>query len=796
MIGVLLATIGLSTISRSRLNENENIFDILPRALEFEDYRELVRIFRPDNKAFFMLRKTSADVAEEALLQAADELANGLTQAKMNDARVFPRVLYRLDIDPMEAVDYYLARQGIFFDPSMQEKISLRLNSAWLGERFAAIKKQLLNSPAPGMMRVVANDPLDLCADQFQALQDLTQSQEKVTLHRGRLFSEDLGAIVIMAEPAAEIADVEQARGLVRQVELIFASVRKGNPGIETAWMSGQRYSVENSQIIRVDVARIFLLSVILIFFWLWLTLRRVRSVLVLALPSIFGFALALFLVSLTNSTISIMAVGMASILLGITDDYGIYVLCYGQESGNAKQAAGVIRHPMFMAVATTVIAFAALMFSRITILRQLGEMATYAIVGGAIFALYLLPQLISWFGLEKVKSKGVDVGKVQRRLLELTPTMSFVLLIVLSLLLIPGLTRLRVEDDLQKFNAVSKTFQGEIKQIGNILPLDQKTVYAVVRGSDLESALKLNRDLALELGRLKQEGALKGISSIAAVLPPRAQQESNIKRWRTYWDSGKKETLAAALRAAAGETGVAYPVFQSYLLSLGNAAAPPVERNELPSSLQELVGEYLRTVDGKTYVLTRIIPSENSDIAAWMGHLRRWNPGLIVADMGLIRNQTMSLFINGLIKMSLLIFVLIIVFLLVFLRDIRRCLAIVFPLVLSVLWTLGLLGWLRVPIDASSCMISIVIFGVVIDYSIYITDSIQRGTFGALPVALTLSSFSTMIGFGALLIARHPVLKAFGIATVVSTFCGWLAVSLSSFIYMRLRKNRSEVAT
>ena len=111
LVGVLLAVIGLSTISRGRLNENENIFDILPQSPDFKNYRELVRIFRPDSKAFFLLKKSGPDVAEEKLLQAADELADRLAQANKNNVRLFPRVIYRLDVDPMEAVDFsYLCK--------------------------------------------------------------------------------------------------------------------------------------------------------------------------------------------------------------------------------------------------------------------------------------------------------------------------------------------------------------------------------------------------------------------------------------------------------------------------------------------------------------------------------------------------------------------------------------------------------------------------------------------------------------------------------------------------------------
>jgi predicted exporter len=789
LIGVLLAAFGLSTASRSRLNESENIFDILPQAPEFADYRELMRVFRPDNKAFFLIAKAHADTTEDELLQAADELAEGLIQAGSGGARVFPKVTYRLEIDPMEAVGFYLERQGAFFGSREQENASGRMNRTWLAERFAAIKKQLLNSPAPGLMRVVVNDPLDLSADQFQALQDITQIQEKVTVHRGRLFSEDLHSILVIAEPAGEISDVAQSRAMVRHVERISAAVRERHPGIATAWMSGHRFSVENSRIIRADVIMVFVVSMTLIFLWLWLTLRQLRSVLVLGLPSVFGLALAFFLASLTQGSISIMAVGMASILLGIIDDYGIYILCYGRESGSARQAAGVVRHPLFMAVATTLIAFAALLFTRVAILRQLGQIATFAVVGAAVFAIYFLPPLISWFGLEQKSGNEMAVGQVQRRLLELSPNRSLLLLGLLSLLLIPGLGRLEVENDLQKFSAVSGGFQHEIERIGRVLDMERQTVYAAVHGDDLDSALELNYGLFLELQRMKQQNRLQSVSSIAAVLPPRSRQESNLRRWHAFWGSGNREILAAALRDAAAATGVAFPVFRPYLEKTAAADAALVRREDLPPGLQDLVGEHLRSGAGKTYVLSRIVPAPGCDIDALQESLRRWDPGLIVADMGLIRSRTMRLFTSGLFKLSLVIFALISLFLLLFLRDVRRCLAILLPLLLAGVWTLGALGWLGVKIDASSCMISIIIFGVIIDYSIYITDSIRRGTFGALPLALTLSWLSTVIGFGALLLARHPVLRAFGTTTIVSTVCGWLAVSLSSFIYLRLQK-------
>jgi predicted exporter len=791
---LFIIVIALAVISSGQLNWSENVTDILPQSPELNDYAELVRVFRPDDRVFFLVKKKSDAVPEKKLIEAADRLVSRLEGLEMDTGKLFPRVIYRQDIDPLEAIDFFLTRQGTYFEPGMEETAGRRLNAQWLTQRFADIKEQLLKSPAPGLLKLVANDPLDLSGANFETLRDLLPTAENIRLHRGRLFSEDLGKILVIAEPAARSTDIAQARVLVDRVEQIIADIRSTGGDIEVAWMAGHRFSVDNSSIIRGDVTRIFIISSLLIITLIALTLRRLVGVLVLALPSIFGLSLAFSLVTVTRGTVSAIALGMAAILTGITIDYAIHILCRGRALGNAHRAAANLRRPLIMAAATTAIAFGALHFSRIAVMRQLGEIAVFSVIGAVVFALFCLPVVLTWAGLTGKKGFYLDIGGPARRLFSLHHKKRLLLLVLLSLALIPGLGMLSVEDDLQNFNAMRPDSRRDFQEIGEFIEMNRKTVFIAVHGEDLQDVLERSRRLFSLLEEMEGEGLLKQVSSIASIIPPRSAQADNRNRWREYWNEQRRGSLAEALKEAAARSGMVFAVFQPYLRRLANPGEACTGIDDLPSSLRQLIGEHMRSDGAATYILTRLEPADNCDVLDMTTRLRAEIPGLLAADMGLLRHSAMKLFIDGLLRLGGIVILLVGAFLLVLLRDLRRLLALILPLLLTVLWTFGMLGWLHIKIDATSSIVSVIIFGLVIDYSIFITDSIiKRGRSdeetATVSAAITLSGLSTIMGFGSLILAGHPVLFKCGVTAIIGTCGGLLAVSLSSFIYERLLK-------
>jgi len=117
---------------------------------------------------------------------------------------------------------------------------------------------------------------------------------------------------------------------------------------------------------------------------------------------------------------------------------------------------------------------------------------------------------------------------------------------------------------------------------------------------------------------------------------------------------------------------------------------------------------------------------------------------------------------------------------LLLFFGRIEIALVTFIPIMLSWMWTLGLMGLFGIEINVFNIIISTFIFGLGIDYCIFIMNGIiadhREGNVSLTPYKLSilLSALTTIGAIGVLIFAQHPALKSiamvsiFGISTVV----------------------------
>jgi hypothetical protein len=95
-------------------------------------------------------------------------------------------------------------------------------------------------------------------------------------------------------------------------------------------------------------------------------------------------------------------------------------------------------------------------------------------------------------------------------------------------------------------------------------------------------------------------------------------------------------------------------------------------------------------------------------------------------------------------------------------------------PILISWLWTLGFAGWLGIEFNIFNIIISSLIFGLGIDYSIAITQGLIRENkygykeLGSFKIAVFFSAITTLAGVGVLIFAKHPALKSMAVITVL----------------------------
>jgi SAM-dependent methyltransferase len=125
-------------------------------------------------------------------------------------------------------------------------------------------------------------------------------------------------------------------------------------------------------------------------------------------------------------------------------------------------------------------------------------------------------------------------------------------------------------------------------------------------------------------------------------------------------------------------------------------------------------------------------------------------------------------------IQIALITGIGIVIIVFVFYLDRLLSLAVLAPITFALVATLGTLKIIGHPLDIPSIMLWIVIMGMGINYSIYYACFYQRyrdenhPAMDIVRLAMFLASFTTLIGFGVLAIAKHNLLRSIGITSLL----------------------------
>ncbi len=128
--------------------------------------------------------------------------------------------------------------------------------------------------------------------------------------------------------------------------------------------------------------------------------------------------------------------------------------------------------------------------------------------------------------------------------------------------------------------------------------------------------------------------------------------------------------------------------------------------------------------------------------------------------------------------------------------RNLKHCAMAALPQFMGIAVTLGLLGYLNVPLNPANLIAVPMILGIGVDYSVYIVHEYleQKGRYRMSPgtaIAVTVDSLTTLIGYGSLLLATHRGLQSLGrVLTLAVTFCTLMSVIvLPAFLVLITRK-------
>lgn len=656
----------------------------------------------------------------------------------------------------------------LFTEETLREQVQPLLAPDRVRHRLREIRKDLHSLESTGQSEMIARDPLGLRDLILARLAHLAPVEEMV-FYEGRMLSPDKEHMLIMATPMVSGTDTDVARRLTQLFDSVSRQLKKRYGSEATLTPFGAyRAAIDNEEIVREDVQRAILMAMAGIALLLIFAFPRPWIGFFSFLPALAGTAAALFVFSLYRQAISIMVLGFGGAVVSITVDHGIAYLLFLDRSRDTsgKAASREIWGIGLFATLTSMGAFGALCLSDFPMLSQLGQFTALGIGFSFLFVHTIFPLMFPHM------PPGRERGLLFRRVIEQISSTgkkgACAALCFGMVMLFFAWPETNV--DLATMNTVSEETSAAERLMSRVWgrAIFEK-VHLLIHAESLEG-LQEKGDRILNMMR---EDIQKGVFSsgfvASALFPGTSQQHENFAAWKDFWTPDRREALTRALKSASAQLGFSDTAFSPFLQAI-SAPKEAGEEATIPEGLFPMLG--ISEGPGSLWLqASSFIPGKAYEPEATYRRYGTWGR---LFDPARFSQKFGALLFSTFVRMLLIVGVSVGILLLLFFMDWKLTLIAALPVMFALVSTLGTLNLAGHPLDIPGLMLSIVVLGMGIDYSLFLVRSFQRyGSdrdpgFGIVRTAVFMASASTMIGFGALCFAHHSLLRSAGLTSLL----------------------------
>ncbi|KVO56607.1 MMPL family transporter [Burkholderia stagnalis] len=728
-----------------------------------------------------LLPATEANPVAEKAVDALSDALGGRTVYLVTDAdapraksaaKAFGRRLERsgafrsvtVEVPPFDlsqiAATYQPARFGLLTDA---DRAALARADAPLSDLLA---KRLYSPPIDGLPTAVADDPFGWLQ---HWLAGLPLAASNLALEDGMLVSHREGAtsVLVLAslDGSAYETKVQQAvRHATSDAEAAladgFRGVRVDRAGAvfhaDAARASAER-EVHVIGAVSLGGIALLLLGV----------LRSPRLLVLAFVSTAFGIVCALAATMLLFGKLHLLTLVFGVSLIGEAVDYSIQYFVVYLSSGatwDARRGAAAVRPALAVALATSLLGYAILMWVPFPALKQIATFAMVGILAAFAAVLGFLPLMLTdapkrtparLFALVARMLAGWQAAMGGRRALLAAG--------LLVLVAVPGWLRLTSDDDVHLLIQRDPDLARQERAIRDAVGLANTSQFFVVQGPTPEHVLQRSEALASALDALDGAQQAGGLQSISAFVPSAERQSRN------------RAVLAAhvfadrdALRATLAHAGFRDDVANAWIDAFARDARATLSVDAWLAARWSTPFRHLwmGRIDGREPVYAALaIPGrvDASNLAS-LEVLARRVPGVTFVDkaasvsrlFGAYRVDSALWLAGALVVVAAL---------LCWRYGVRGGIATTLPVVFAIGLALAVFGYLRVPLTLFNWLALMLVLGVGANYAVFLREGCQRAAanLGAVWSGALLSAATTLLSFGMLGVSAMPALRSFG---------------------------------
>lgn len=781
---LFLLSLGLST----GLHIEENLLSLLPS----DD--PMVENFHFIAKKFRLLDSLYIDIGTEDLSEKGRgkvaQIADRLYET-LHKSGLLKTLHYRMDsAKTLELLENLETKKAQLFSMSDLAELEHHLKEGEIKERLARAKRQLMEVSGSFLVKKIRRDPLNTTEILLEKLRRLGNRGSDVQVQGGRLFSTDRRHILMIALPRCAPTDSQANEKLVSFLQETRKKLLQGISGVHIAYVGGHIATRDNTVTIKRDVWRTMTAITLSILLLGLLFFRQKIFIGLVFFPAAFGVTFALGVLSLFSSRLSGVAFGCGAILVGITVDYGVHLLFHLDNATEEEAAEKTVRRlirPLIMGSGTTIGAFFCLFLSSLPGQRDMGYVAVLGVFGAVIFSIFPLKYLVPARRKERKQpllplAAGCKAFLLWRKRNSLTLLALGIFALVASLF---GIHKTCFDGNVDHLSHLNHQNRADENHLAKIWGKGFSASALVVRGKTLEEALVANDRLAEDLKKLTTQGLVSSFSSLSPILPSLKTQRENRERWDSFWSAKRLDRVKSDFRRASEALDFSEKAFSPFFESL-TSKRPPVFPEEFKGSgFDWLIQSRIVSEGQQKIILTTLTTSERANLKKIEKHLKGVLPDCIFMDKKQFVEHTTHQVKTEFKKLLLVAALAILVMLYLFFGRIELVLAVLFPVLLSSAMTLGVLGFLEIPLNLFSILFIIFVFGVGIDFSIFLLTSAlseyrYEGELSAITCgSVILCALTTLCAFVTLSFSTHPALFSIGITGLIGMSLS-LVVSLT----------------
>lgn len=789
LLAVLLFFGGISYLA-SRITLQEDVTSLIPAGERQDILMKILEETEFSDKIIVSISSTEEEPNPELLTDYAERFLDSVNDnlpQYINDIQgKVPEEGIR------EIYDFVYENLPLFLNEADYREIQTRLQQDSIQERLRDNYKVLISPTGLVTKEYIFKDPLSLTTLGLSKLEEL-QVGEDFILYNNFLLTRDQRHLLLFISPALPASETDRNNDFLNGLENITKNLNSEYEDVNGDFFGGVLYSVANAQQIKNDIKITISIAAVILLLLLIFYYRKIYVPLVLFLPSVLGGIVAIAILYLLKGTISAISLGIGAILLGISIDYSLHILTHYKNNNNIEKLYRDVTGPVLMSSITTGVAFLCLLFVQSEALNDLGIFAAISVVVASIFALVLIPVL---YRTQKVPATEKVNFVDKAASYEFHQNNVFV--IILFLLFLGGIfffTGVEFNNNLSALNYEPEEIKQKEQRVEAIAGRAAKSVYLVSYGNSIDDALETNNDLYRDLSFLAEEGEISNFSSIGGVVLSTSTQLNKIEQWQEFWTAEKKEQVRQDLISESEKLGFKPESFNQFY-ELLSQDFDPIYLEDYRSTTSLYLDDFISSSENFATVTTTVnVEPENLDEVL---EEIRLNENVEIID----RQQMNEGFLgslkddfNNLIGYSILAVFLI---LLMFYRSLELTLLTVIPIGITWVIALGFMSVMGIEFNILNIIISTFIFGLGLDYSIFITNAFLKEYEIGLRVLKTyrtsilLSVFTTLLGIGALFFAQHPALRSISVVSVIGVVSAVLvAFILQSFLLQKLFLDR-----